>query len=71
MWDKIFRHIFMKVYDLYIDLITNPFAIKPYRKLSEYYESIGKHDENLLFLHAISVKFDSQNDIDNKYSDQE
>jgi 5-hydroxyisourate hydrolase-like protein (transthyretin family) len=59
----------MKVYDLYIDLIKNPFAIRPYRKLSEYYESIGKHDESLVFLHVISVKFGSEDDTDNQHPD--
>ena len=31
----------MEIYKIYFDLLENPFAVKNYRKLEEYYREIG------------------------------
>lgn len=56
---------------LYVDLISNPFAPKPYRELAKYYEKIGQQDNADVFWHALSVKFENINEPDSTNPDQE
>lgn len=42
---------------LYSDLQINPKSIETYRKIKEYYESIGMHNESEAFNKLIERKF--------------
>jgi hypothetical protein len=65
---KDFAYIFMKDYELYIDLIGNPFSIKKYKQIANHYRMLGQHDKADAFLYAISIKFNESND---SHTDQE
>jgi len=43
-----------KVYNIYIEIFKNPFAIKNYRDLETYYKEIGKDSEAKVFHDYIS-----------------
>ena len=56
----------MKLHQLYVDLVANPFAPRVYRELARHYEDAGRPNEAAAFWHALSVKFGEKNDNDTR-----
>lgn len=57
----------MIILNLYSDLQINPRSKEIYRKIKEYYESIGMHNESEAFKKLIEKKFnDNSASIDKK-----
>jgi hypothetical protein len=57
----------MKVYSLYFDLLANPFAIKIYRDLQEYYLDRGMIEEANAFSDLIQFRIKNYDTSDNTH----
>ena len=61
----------MKLYNLYAELISNPFAPKKYRDLAKHYEQIGDKNNAEAFLHALITKFKTNESDDTHFDTQQ
>jgi len=55
-----------EVVKLYLNLINNPFAMKNYRKLEEWYKDNGSKDTSDVFKFVIESKYADDTPTDSK-----